>query len=629
MPPPLSQVPGPFSICTEQPPPPAAGGRRTTVSLHPLADAALADASRRPQLARSPSSIALPPISTLLPAASAPAPASKSSAQKLPPRSQAASSQPFVKGWAPATFSPKHTSAPATPPRTHAVHRPVKAQIHSPTLVPDQHVPLEYNVRRYTRADSSDRPLSSPQPQSSCCNTAPAAPPSRPPFRENAPVEQPMPMPQPHPQAQLHRRYPLQGLQLDKTYPEWSIHGWHEDAQRLLQPPRALTPSVYVKSRSISHGSYSSGSEFDKPSRPHAPPGWRDTVHGTSKPYAPPSHQVNTLYPPPHRPINSEAKPRQRSYRFITHDTVPSTKQENHARARALGPEKQSNGPQTKGGGSSLGKKQSIASAPSSPPSCHPIKGIVLSTSPTLVITHETHMENKCSTSSTWSTDHPASRLNITTYRSNSHQSSQSPITPKAAFENELDSTSNSSSSSSEPSEYEDDGFELSDMSDRGHERGRALVHGVVGRRENIGKDESGKHLSAKLYLTVPPSYSTPIGSSIKSIGSENVTPSSSNYTPTSSTKRARILTSTSTSNPMSSSPWDAERENGVLEQYTSDNTIERTSSNGGKVRQKEQRRNRERRREQNAVAQKKFRWKKKQMAEKVSSSVSFRNSPS
>lgn len=122
-------------------------------------------------------------------------------------------------------------------------------------------MPLEYNIRRYTRAHSSDRPLSSP-----------------------------------HPQTQLHRRYPLQGLQLDKTYPEWSIHGWHEDAQRLLQPPRALTPSVYAKSRSISHGSYSSGSEFDKPSRPHAPPGWRDTVHGTSKPYAPPSHQVNTLY---------------------------------------------------------------------------------------------------------------------------------------------------------------------------------------------------------------------------------------------------------------------------------------------------------------------------------------------
>lgn len=448
-------------------------------------------------------------------------------------------------------------------------------------------MPLEYNVRRYTRADSSDRPLSSP-----------------------------------HPQTQLHRRYPLQGLQLDKTYPEWSIHGWHEDAQRLLQPPRALTPSFYAKSRSISHGSYSSGSEFDKPSRPHAPPGWRDTVHGTSKPYAPPSHQVNTLYPPPHRPINSEAKPRQRSYRFITHDTVPSTKHENHARARALGPEKQSSGPQTKGGGSSLGKNQSIASAPSSPPSCHPIKGIVLSTSPTLVITHETHMENKCSTSSTWSTDHPASRLNITTYRSNSHQSSQSPITPKAAFENELDSTSNSSSSSSEPSEFEDDGFELSDMSDRGHERSRALVHGGVGCKENIGKDESGKHLSAKLCLTVPPSYSTPSSSPIKSIGSDNTTPSSSNYTPTSSTKRARILTSTSTSNPMSSSPWDAERENGVLEQCTSNNTLERTSSGGGKVRQKEQRRNRERRREQNAVAQKKFRWKKKQMAEKVSSSV-------
>lgn len=49
-----------------------------------------------------------------------------------------------------------------------------------------------------------------------------------------------------------------------------------------------------------------------------------------------------------------------------------------------------------------------------------------------------------------------------------------------------------------------------------------------------------------------------------------------------------------------------------------SDNGVECTDNTGGKVRQKEQRRNRERRREQNAMAQKKFRRKKKQMAEKV-----------
>lgn len=475
---------------------------------------------------------------------------------------------------------------------------------------------LEYNVRRYTRADSSRRPSSSSQAQSSCCNIAPAAPTSRPTCRGKAPAEQPMP--QPHPQTQLHRRYPLQGLQLDKTYPEWSIHGWHEDAQRLLQPPRTLTPpSVYAKSRSISRGAYSSGSEFDRPARP--PPGWGDNVHGTSQAYAPPFLQANTLYPPPLRPINSEAKPRQRSYRFITHDTEPPTAQKNHAVTRALGTEKKCNGPQTKAKeSSSLGNKCSIGSAPSSPPSCHPIKGIIPSASPTPVINN--HPLTR-STPSTWSI---TSHLNITTYRSNSHQSSQSPITPKAAFENELDSTSNSSSSSSAPSEYEDDGFELSDMSDRGHEPGRALVHGGVGSRENIGEDENGENLSAKLRLQIPPFYSTPSGSPLNSVSSENVTPSSSNYTPTSSTKRARILTSTSTCNPMSTSSWDAERENGVLKDCTSGNTVtvESTGRNDGKVRQKEQRRNRERRREQNAVAQKKFRWKKKQMAEKVSSLI-------
>lgn len=118
---PLSAAPG----ATEQPPPPAAGRRRTTVSLHSLADAALADASHRPQHTRR-SSITLPPISSLLPAASAPVPASKSSAQKLPSRNQATSGQPSVKGWSPATLSPKNTGAPVMLPRTRAVYRPIE-----------------------------------------------------------------------------------------------------------------------------------------------------------------------------------------------------------------------------------------------------------------------------------------------------------------------------------------------------------------------------------------------------------------------------------------------------------------------------------------------------------------------
>lgn len=245
--------------------------------------------------------------------------------------------------------------------------------------------------------------------------------------------------------------------------------------------------------------------------------------------------------------------------------------------AHALDTGKESNGSRTNVGRSPLGKMRSIAFAPNSPPSCHPTKSIVLCT------------ENEWSSSITRSaTNHPASRLNVTTYRSDSHQSSQSPFAPKAAFdEDELDSTSSSSSCSSELSQYEEKG---------------------------------GEDFPIKLRLRAKVSHLPSIlgSSTIKSIGSENVTPSSPNYTPTNNTKRARTLNSTSTSSPMPLSSWGEERGNGVVKDCTGDNGVECTDNTGGKVRQKEQRRNRGRRREQNAMAQKKFRWKKKQMAEKV-----------
>lgn len=160
-------------------------------------------------------------------------------------------------------------------------------------------------------------------------------------------------------------------------------------------------------------------------------------------------------------------------------------------------------------------------------------------------------------------------------------------------------------------------------MSYQGRERERehsraALVYGGMDCREIIEQDESGEDLPIKLHLKVP-HLSSILGSSpIKAIDSENVTPSSSNDTPTNNTKRARTLHSTSTPCPMPLSSWDEERGNGVFKDCISDNGVECTDNTGGKVRQKEQRRNRERRREQNAMAQKKFRWKKKQMAEKV-----------
>ncbi|KGB74588.2 hypothetical protein CNBG_0426 [Cryptococcus deuterogattii R265] len=321
------------------------------------------------------------------------------------------------------------------------------------------------------------------------------------------------------------------------------------------------------------------------------------------------SIQANTLHPLPLRPINSEAKLPERSYRFITYGTEPFTEQENHAMAFVLDTEKESSGSRTNVGRSASGKKRSIAFAPNSPPSCHPTKNTALCT------------ENEWSSLITRSaTNHPASRLNLTT-----HQSSQSPVAPKAAFEeDELDTTSSSSSCSSELSEYEDnDDFESSDMSYQGRERERehsraALVYGGMDCREIIEQDESGEDLPIKLHLKVP-HLSSILGSSpIKAIDSENVTPSSSNDTPTNNTKRARTLHSTSTPCPMPLSSWDEERGNGVFKDCISDNGVECTDNTGGKVRQKEQRRNRERRREQNAMAQKKFRWKKKQMAEKV-----------
>lgn len=334
--------------------------------------------------------------------------------------------------------------------------------------------------------------------------------------------------------------YPLQGRQLDKRYPEWSIHGWHEDAQRLLQPRQAMTPSnVYAKLRPISRGSYSSGSHFDKSSRAHPPPGWGENMDNTSQTFASPSLQADTRHPLPLRPINSEAKLCERSYRLITYGTE-LTEQEDHAMARALDTGKESSGRRTNFGRSPSGKMRSIVFAPNTPPSCHPTKSIVLCT------------ENEWSSSITRSaTNHPASHLNVTTYRSDFHQSSQSPVAPKAAFEeDELDSTSSSSSCSSELSGYEDnDDFESS--------------------------DKSGEDFPIKLRLRVPHLSSIPSTSPVKSIDSENVTSSSSNYTPTSNTKRARRLNSTSTPSPIPLSSWGEERGNEVLKDCTSDNGVE------------------------------------------------------
>ncbi|WVO22266.1 uncharacterized protein IAS62_003596 [Cryptococcus decagattii] len=464
-----------------------------TVIIHSLADAALADG---PTVIR-------PPISTLMPAASLPTRASRSSPPKLSSRDQTLLSPPSVKGWSSVTFSSDDTTTPFMLPGSHTVHRSIEAQIHPLTQVTNQHMPLEYSVRRCSHANSSDHPASSSQPQPACRNTTPVLPTSKP-FsrREKGPIEWPTLMPQPHTEVQLHRWCPLQRLQLDKRYPKWSIHGWHEDAQRLLQSPQALTPSnVYVKLRPISRGAYSSGSQFDKSSRAHPPPGWGENMDSTSQTFASPSLQAKTLHPLPLRPINSEVKPSERSYGFIMYGTE-LTEQENHAMARALDTGKESNGSRTNDGRSPLGKTRSIAFAPNS-----------LAVIPPKVSYHARKTSGHLPLP-----DRPPTILLL------------SPVAPKAAAfeEDELDSTSSSSSCSSELSEYE----------------------------EKSGEDFP---LKLRLRLKVSPLSSILGSSSIKSIGSENITPSSSNYTPTNDTKRARTLNSTSTSSPMPLSSWGEE----------------------------------------------------------------------
>ncbi|OXH00443.1 hypothetical protein C370_07320 [Cryptococcus neoformans A1-35-8] len=153
-----------------------------SVSLHSLADAALADASERP-----------------------------SGHSRSQPSSQ-----------------PRPSQAPA--------EQPVQA---APIQVPVEQaqVSFEYNVRRYKRGE---RP-SQPPAQTTRRHTAPVVPTTatcRTDVSCNDTAQNRGPS-----SAKGKEYHPLQGVQLDKHHPELSIHGWHEDARRLLQPPRAFSPS--------------------------------------------------------------------------------------------------------------------------------------------------------------------------------------------------------------------------------------------------------------------------------------------------------------------------------------------------------------------------------------------------
>ncbi|OCF36728.1 hypothetical protein I316_01324 [Kwoniella heveanensis BCC8398] len=229
------------------------------MNLHSLADAALADAKTAGR-----SQIILPPISALMPPSTsgsrmhttmgvpasgsrfpstfAPSTAPTPRASVFPPSADVPDQPTVVSGWSPSNTQPQRHHrqaneryveagpsnprlAPITPSGAgvaNAVGRAKKgskqgARSSLPTSISSA-IPLEYNVRPYKRV--------APTASSSAASSSAAGRPVR---------------TQPTRAARLN--HPLKDLKLDKIYPERSPQVWHEDAQRLLRPPRNLAPT--------------------------------------------------------------------------------------------------------------------------------------------------------------------------------------------------------------------------------------------------------------------------------------------------------------------------------------------------------------------------------------------------
>ncbi|TYJ55924.1 hypothetical protein B9479_003308 [Cryptococcus floricola] len=529
-----------------------------SVSLHSLADAALADASERPAShSRSRSSYALPPIAALL------NPVSDAQSSAARSRPQTPTRQPLVKGWSPTT--------PSSQPRPSQDSAEQPAQAVTSQVPGEQaQVSFKYNVRRYKRGESS-RPSQTPA-QTTRRHTAPVIPTTatcRTELSCNDPAQN-------HgPSSAKGREYPLQGVQLDKHYPELSIHGWHEDARRLLQPPRAFSPSYVQRDpsenavrRSVSQGSYPfTPVESSVQVRvQHPRPCWPEPLPQLPYTYVP-YHPYQQL--PRHVPIIAEPKPRprQRSYRFISQNEELA----NAARAGPL----QASASQSCFGIEGPARRQEerkkvSASAPVSPRSKEwpPLATGASSIPITPVSSHEQR-------SSRW-TRHASPRNSYPLRPVSPAHTTMSNASTILPIDGEpgLDMSSTTSSSGSEPFDGTDMDHEESDSDD-----------------DSDARDMGGKRKRA-LQKMASPTGSTLSTPAKRQHGS---TPSSSTYqacSPESLAKRQRTS--------------------------RTGRFYDGAMGSDGRPVKRSQGRNKEKRREQNAVAQKKFRWKKKQLTEKM-----------
>ncbi|WWD02822.1 hypothetical protein V865_000864 [Kwoniella europaea PYCC6329] len=265
--------------------PPLSHTSQPGLSLTCLADAALADA-RGPTSLPSPhpkTSFNLPPISSLIaPLPTPPAAKTDSSwsttattpyltssgsssfvAMHTPPisRSHSWNANPAVgtdqpvNGWSTTTTAGDPSSAhmtrqgPFPPPPLS--QRPLKRekqrkQTQSQARATSSTVQLEYNVRPYNRMSAS---------------TSSAAAPSRQPSTVHAPTRT-----QPSRSSKSKLPHPLQGLTLDKTYPERKVEDWHNDAQNLLRPP--LPPPNPIPTTSLNR--HSVAQSLNPPPPPHS-----------------------------------------------------------------------------------------------------------------------------------------------------------------------------------------------------------------------------------------------------------------------------------------------------------------------------------------------------------------------
>ncbi|WVN88182.1 uncharacterized protein L203_103383 [Cryptococcus depauperatus CBS 7841] len=524
--------------------------RRVTVSLDSLADAALANASKPqcPGMSRSRSVVTLPPISSIL-TGNSPGRA----AQTVQARDQTpADGQPLVKGWSPTT---SQDQAPVALPRTHAVYQPFANQ-HSLAQIPEPHhsVPLEYSVRRYSRQDPA-RHNSSVNPLRP--NTAPTTS-----FASENAAEH-------RPRCRSLKRNPLQGLQLEKSYSERSVRGWHQDAQCLLQPPRALTPPhAYLNPKTL--GACSSTGALDPfYSKTHPPPNWPSDIPLPQT--QSPSVVSGNVFSAQHG-INGRYHLGYKPYWIVSHETgFPfGEHQVSHASAE---------------GKISSNARQVTASAPNSPSGIKPMPkraSIPSASGGSLAPASADAIE--------WTSIWPGRRKTLQSpIKSVSHEACNWPQSPPLRTvstsdkegEPELDSFTTSSSSSGEDphSEFDDHVDQL-----------ESEIEKMGSDSENEDRDEQYKSVrsNTKLRLKTSPQGQT---TSVKR-EPESMSPPA---------KRPRISPE--------HLPLDA-----------TIRPVENTKAPNGT--KKMVKRNKERRREQNAMAQKKFRWKKKQLAEKMASDL-------